>query len=98
MHIKLYKLLGVFYRFLKKYYDVFMEEKKRRGICEFSDVERYAYMALYTKNGERTELARELSEKFDAIYVDEYQDVNALQDKIFAAIAKPDNQIGRAHV
>lgn len=92
LYTELYKLLGILYRFLKKYYLVFADEKRRRGICEFSDVERYAYEALYEADGSITPLARELSEKFDAIYVDEYQDVNGLQSKIFSAIAKENNR------
>ena len=92
LYTKLYKLLNILYRFLKKYYDVFMSEKHRRSICEFSDVERYAYNALYEENGDITPLAKELSEKFDAIYVDEYQDVNELQNMVFSAIAKSNNR------
>ena len=92
LYTKLYNLLGVLYKFLKKYYLVFMEEKRARGVCEFSDVERYAYDALYNADGEITDLAKELSSKFDAIYVDEYQDVNALQGKIFEAISKENNR------
>ncbi len=92
LYTNLYKLLGTLYKFLKKYYTVFMEEKRARGVCEFSDVERYAYDALYNSDGTVTDLARELSEKFDAIYVDEYQDVNALQGRIFEAISKENNR------
>ncbi|MBQ3015295.1 MAG: UvrD-helicase domain-containing protein [Clostridia bacterium] len=92
LYTKLYKLLNVLYKFLKKYYTVFMNEKRKRGICEFSDVERYAYEALYDKDGNITPLATELSSKFDSIYVDEYQDVNGLQSKIFSAIAKDNNR------
>ena len=92
LYTELYKLLTILYRFLKKYYTVFMDEKRRRGICEFSDVERYAYEALYEADGSITPLAKELSEKFDAIYVDEYQDVNGLQSKVFSAIAKENNR------
>lgn len=92
LYIKLYKLLNTLYKFLKKYYNVFMEEKRARGVCEFSDIERYAYDALCNPDGSPTPLAKELSEKFDAIYVDEYQDVNALQGRIFAAISKENNR------
>ena len=92
LYTKLYKLLGVLYKFLKKYSSTFANEKRKRGICEFSDVERYAYEALYTKDGGLTPLAIELSSKFDSIYVDEYQDVNGLQSKIFSAIAKDNNR------
>lgn len=92
LYTELYKSLTVLYKFLKKYYTVFADEKRRRGICEFSDVERYAYEALYNKDGSITPLAKELSEKFDAVYVDEYQDVNGLQSKIFSAISKENNR------
>ncbi|MBE6634866.1 MAG: hypothetical protein E7617_01520 [Ruminococcaceae bacterium] len=91
-YTKLYKLLSIFYKFLKKFYSVFMEVKRKRGICEFSDVERYAYEALWDEGGEKTELAHDLSRKFDAIYVDEYQDVNSLQAKVFEAIATDTNR------
>ena len=92
LYKNLHSLFTTFYRFLKKFYAVFMEEKRRRGMCEFSDVERYAYQALYNEDGSTTELAAELRERFDAIYVDEYQDVNGLQSKVFSAIARPDNR------
>ncbi len=92
LYTKLYKILTVFYKFLKKFYSVFMEEKQRRGICEFSDVERYAYLALYDEDGSISELAREISLRFDSIYIDEYQDVNELQNKVFCAISKENNR------
>ncbi len=92
LYEKLYKLLSTLYKFTKKLYTVYMEEKRVRGICEFSDVERYAYEALYTKDGEITDLAKDLAERFEAVYVDEYQDVNELQGKVFSAISKCDNR------
>ncbi len=92
LYAKLYNLLNIFYKFLKKFYTSFMEEKRRRGICEFSDVERYAYEALYNKDGSKSDLAEEISREFDSVYVDEYQDVNALQNKVFSAISRDDNR------
>lgn len=92
LYAKLHSLLLTFYKFIKHFYSVFMEEKRRRGICEFSDVERYAYETLYNPDGSLTEVAFELRSKFDAVYVDEYQDVNGLQGKVFAAISREDNR------
>lgn len=92
LYSTLYKHLLVLYRFLEKLDRDFSADKKRRGICEFADVERYAYRALYNDDGSTTELADELRERFDAIYVDEYQDVNGLQSKVFSAISKPTNR------
>ena len=36
----------------------------------------------------RTPLARELSERFDEVLVDEYQDTNAAQDALFSALSR----------
>lgn len=87
----LYEKLSVFYRFLSTFDRLFSEEKRARGLCEFSDIERYAYECLW-QNGERTEYARSLADRFRAVYIDEYQDVNRLQDRIFAAISTPSNR------
>ena len=87
----LYEKLDVFYKFLSAFDEAFAEEKRRRGICRYSDVERYAYECLW-QGGERTDVALSLMDKYDAIYIDEYQDVNSLQDKIFEAISRPNNR------
>ena len=81
----------IVYKFLKKYDEVFLEEKKKRGIVEFRDAERYALYALRGGNGEITPLAKELAKKYSDIYIDEYQDVNALQAGVFEAISRADN-------
>ena len=70
----------------------YMTEKRRLSAFTFSDLEHFAFRLLYTAEGERTPLARELSEAYDAICIDEYQDVNDLQHLIFVAISKPTNR------
>ncbi len=87
----LYRLLLVFYRFEEKFDQIFTEEKRRRGAFSYADIERYTYNCLI-ENGEPTDLARNIRGQFSAIYIDEYQDVNALQDRIFEAISKPNNR------
>lgn len=68
------------------------EEKLRRSICDFNDIRRYTYQLLVSKDGSPTPLAVSYSERFDEIYIDEYQDVDSVQDLIFSAIAKPNNR------
>ena len=87
----LYKLLSVLYRFEKRFDIVFTEEKRRRSAFSYADIERYTYNCLI-KDGEPTDIAINLRNQFSAIYIDEYQDVNALQNRIFEVIAKPDNR------
>ena len=67
-------------------------EKQRRGVCDFSDITRYALALLTDADGGDSPLADTMKDAYDAIYIDEYQDVNAVQDRIFRAIAKPDNR------
>ena len=64
----------------------YAEEKRRLGICEFSDMPRFMLQLLQAPDGSLTDLARAYQDKFDWVYIDEYQDVNQLQDKIFAII------------
>lgn len=74
---------------LADYDDRLTAEKKRRGICDFSDIERYTLALLVDENGEDSDIARALADGFDVICIDEYQDVNAVQDRIFRALARP---------
>ena len=67
-------------------------EKKRRGICDFSDLSRYTLRMLVDENGEDTPFALSQKELYDAVYIDEYQDVNAVQDRIFEAISTKTNR------
>ena len=84
----------------KDFADRMEEEKRDRGIVEFSDIEHYALDILVTKQDgskEYTNVADELAEYFDEILIDEYQDSNQLQEEILTAVSKhrlsdvPDN-------
>ena len=87
----LYRQFDVLYRVVREFDRLFRQEKIRRGMCEFSDVERYTYECLW-QNGEKTDVAREQSKLYRAVYIDEYQDVNSLQNKIFEAISSETNR------
>ncbi len=63
-------------------------EKLRRGVCEFADMPRFVLSLLENKDGHPTEYAKTLADSFDEVYIDEYQDVNEIQDRIFKAIGK----------
>ena len=87
----LYKQFDVLYRVIREFDRLFRQEKIRRGICEFSDVERLTYECLW-QNGEKTDVAKEQAKLYRAVYIDEYQDVNSLQNKIFEAISTDTNR------
>lgn len=82
-------LCNVMHTVLSKFEELYSEEKLSHGICEFSDIKQWAYRLLVKKDGSPTDIALEVAEGFDAVYIDEYQDVDPVQDRIFRAISKP---------
>lgn len=86
-----YRVFTVLYNVLAFHDRLYREEKRRRGIVSYNDIERYAYEILW-QNGERTDIALAERERYSAVYIDEYQDVNSLQNKIFEALSLPNNR------
>ncbi len=85
------RLLRVLYRFERRFDELFFEEKKRRGTLSYADIERLCFDCLI-KDGEPTDIALNLRRQIEAVYIDEYQDVNSLQNRIFEVISRPNNR------
>ena len=79
-------MCGVLYDLLTEYDRRIMAEKKNRGICDFTDNRRYLLSLLRSENGLPSGIALEFREKFDEVYIDEYQDVDEMQDEIFRLV------------
>jgi len=70
--------------------------KKERSVADFSDLEHWTLRLLVrsTNNGiVTTDIAKEVSSRFDYVMVDEYQDVNNIQDTIFKAVSDNDRKL-----
>ena len=91
LYTNLYKYTDILCKFVEKFDFSFREEKARKGLCEYADIERYAYRCLWDGDTPSA-YARELSEKYSAVYIDEYQDVNRLQNLVFEAVSRPNNR------
>ncbi len=91
LYSEMYPLLIVFYRCLEYFDKLFFEEKRRRNCFSYSDIARLAYNCL-VKDGKPTDVALSMKKSFSAIYIDEYQDVNPLQNSIFEAISRENNR------
>lgn len=66
------------------------EEKRRRGLITFSDMEHLSLQILLNKEGDRyvpSSIAREYREVYKEIMVDEYQDSNYIQEALIGAIS-----------
>lgn len=72
----------------------FFEEKKKKGIFDFNDIEHMALNILRnpdSKEHEKRPVALELSAYFSEVMVDEYQDSNELQEAILTAVSRDNN-------
>ena len=65
----------------------YADEKARRNLVDFSDLEHLAVRLLLDRDGQPTELARFWAARYDEVLVDEYQDTNQVQNAIFFAIS-----------
>ncbi len=72
--------------------EAFSSAKRARNAADFGDLEHFAIRLLYDNaDGSKTSaLARTISQEYEEIAVDEYQDTNAVQDAIFHALSKDD--------
>lgn len=81
------KICKSIYKVLKRFHEEYRKKKSQMSVCTFNDVSRYALRLLYNDDGSISNIAKELRDKYEEIYIDEYQDTNSVQDKIFAAIS-----------
>ena len=79
-------LCRVLYDLLSEYDRRILAEKKNRGICDFTDNRRYLLSLLRGEDGAPSGMALDFREKFDEVYIDEYQDVDEMQDEIFRLV------------
>jgi len=79
-------LCGELYELLSGFEKELAKEKIDRGLLDYSDLERYTYKLFCGSDGKPTRTASEVGASFKQIYIDEYQDVNRVQDAIFRAI------------
>lgn len=61
--------------------------KLMRSSLDFSDLEHQLIKLIMKSDGSPTEFCKTLSNKYKAIFVDEYQDTNNIQDKLFQLIS-----------
>ncbi|WP_407889960.1 helicase-exonuclease AddAB subunit AddA [Levilactobacillus sp. N40-8-2] len=69
--------------------DAYADEKQRRHVLDFADVEHAALEILTRDTDQSRQVAAQLRQQYAEIMVDEYQDTNGLQEAILTAIARP---------
>ena len=80
------------YELLTEYDREIREIKLRRGVQDFTDIRRALLSLLLDEQGNPSDIALSLREQYDTVYIDEYQDVDTVQDTIFATIGANGNR------
>lgn len=83
--------LKVFVELTIDFIRVLAEKKREKNILDFSDMEHLALEILMAEDDGKmhpTRIAQEISEKYQEIMIDEYQDSNLVQEAILTSISK----------
>ncbi|MHC4524818.1 MAG: UvrD-helicase domain-containing protein, partial [Planctomycetota bacterium] len=74
-------------KLMRRFYEKYTAAKQRRNVLDFSDLEHYMLKLLQA----HPEAAAKLKDRFEYIFVDEYQDINAPQQRILELVSRPNN-------
>ena len=67
--------------------------KLSKNILDFNDLEHLILKLLSDQNDNKSDIAKEISEKYSEVMVDEYQDINEVQNTIFKLITKNESNL-----
>ena len=73
---------------VKKFSERFLSEKMRLKSFDFSDLEHFALQIVTNQTDQGKAVQSGLKDKYQEVIVDEYQDINPLQETILKAVAK----------
>ena len=73
--------LESFIKLLKTFVDTYTTLKQENGVMDFSDLERKMLTLLQTD-----EIAKDFHDSYKYVFVDEYQDINPMQDELINTI------------
>lgn len=79
--------INKFVELAKEFGLAFEEMKREKNIIDFSDFEHLALKLLRNEDGTPSDIALSVSNDFEEIYIDEYQDCNNIQNSIFEYIS-----------
>lgn len=89
-------LVKTLFDLVREYIKEFNILKSKKNILSFSDIELLTVKLLAepTDDGyNKTSAADEISNRYDAVMVDEFQDVNDVQDLIFKCVSREENNL-----
>ena len=83
-----YPALSELVRLTRAFRDRYQAAKRDKNVLDYNDLEQYALRVLRDEEGNLTEAASELQDRFACVMIDEYQDSNYLQEAILTAVSR----------
>ncbi len=94
---ELQRLVDVLFALTRRYIERFDGLKRKKNVLTFSDIELLTVKLLAEYDREKgyikTERGYEISGRFDAVIVDEFQDVNDVQNLIFNCVSRDETNL-----
>lgn len=84
------KVMQVLFDLTLEFMEEFAKKKEEKNLIDFNDLEHFALKILVAEDKKPTQAALELSELFEEILIDEYQDSNMVQETILRSISRED--------
>lgn len=83
------QIIQVLFDLTLEFMEDFARKKEEKNLIDFSDLEHFA-LKILVKDNAPTQAALELSEQFEEILIDEYQDSNMVQETVLRSISRED--------
>lgn len=92
---ELYPIIRHLIELVLQFHERFMQHKKDKGVLDFSDLEHYCLQLLIddtstSDNLKPSKVAQQFQRQFQEILVDEYQDINLVQETILNLLSNQD--------
>lgn len=72
---------------ISRFRDNYTRLKRQKSVVDFSDLTRLALALVCDGEGNLTPYGESVADRYTHVFIDEYQDTNELQDKLFSAVA-----------
>lgn len=80
-------MLEILYNLTEEFDEIYAKLKKDINGLDFNDLEKYALKIL-----ENEAIKKSVQDKYKYVFVDEYQDINEVQEKIISLVSKQNNR------
>lgn len=86
---QMYPTLKYLANIIEEFDSRYTEAKHEKNIIDYSDLEHLSLKLLIDENNQKTEIANKY--QFDEVLIDEYQDINEVQEKILTSVSNGKN-------